>query len=170
MTESSDAELVCQFTRESGTFVPNKPQLMSSDEVFFLIKMMLDEIMELGATVAESHEVKFKMIKMIMDSKDIQQIKNVSTEELIAEQGDALVDSYYYSLNAAAKKGINLSKIFQLVHKANMDKKDPVTGKFIKREDGKIVKPLGWLPPNIISEISRQTTEGSFKTDKTDIV
>ena len=67
----SDAEMVRQFTQESGTHVPNEPQLMSSDEVFFLIKMMLDEIMELGATVAGSQEVKYKMIKMIMDSKDI---------------------------------------------------------------------------------------------------
>ncbi len=167
----SDAEMVCQFTKESGANVPNKPQLMSSDEVFFLVKMMLDEIMELGATVEEAHEVKFKMIKMITDSKDLSKITGVSNEELIGEQGDALVDSYYYSLNAAAKKGINLSKIFEVVHKANMDKRDPTTGTFLKRSDGKIIKPVGWKDPDITAEIIRQTIEGSFeKIDTIDMV
>lgn len=170
MSQMSDAESVRQFTKESGTHVPNQPQLMSKSEVFFLIKMMLDEIMELGATVSEPHEVKFNMIKMITDSKDLPKIIGVNSEELIAEQGDALVDSYYYSLNAAAKKGVNLSKIFEIVHKANMDKRDPVTGKFVKREDGKIIKPVGWKEPNIIDEIKRQITEGSFEKRGIDLV
>ena len=59
-------------------------------------------------------------------------------------QADALVDVYYYSLNAAAKKGVNLSSIFSIVHAANMAKRDPATGQFLKREDGKIIKPKGW--------------------------
>jgi predicted HAD superfamily Cof-like phosphohydrolase len=159
----SDAELVRQFTKESGSNVPNQPQKMSKEEVFFLIKMMLDEIMEFGATVSEPSEIKLNMVKMIMDSKDIPQIKGVSEEELIGEQGDALVDLYYYSLNAAAKKGINLSKIFKVVHAANMAKRDPVTGTFIKRKDGKIIKPDGWKKPNIKDEIKSQIDNGSFE-------
>lgn len=59
-------------------------------------------------------------------------------------QADALVDVYYYSLNAAAKKGVNLSSIFSIVHSANMAKRDPKTGVFLKRADGKIIKPEGW--------------------------
>ncbi len=168
--ERSDAEMVYLFTKESGTNVPNKPQLMSPKEVFFLIKMILDEIMELGATVAESDEVKLNMIKMITESTDLQKIKDVSIEELIAEQGDALVDIKYYSLNAAAKKGVNLSKLFEIVHKANMNKRDPVSGKFLKREDGKIIKPIGWKEPDITAEIIRQMKEGSFAFEKEDLV
>lgn len=164
----SDAELVREFTKESGIPVPNEPCVMNKEEVFFLMNMMLDEIMELGATVAEPQEVKFNMIKMITHSKDLPRITNVSKEELIGEQGDALVDCYYYSLNAAAKKGINMSKIFQIVHKANMDKRDPITGKFNKREDGKIIKPNGWNPPNITAEIIRQFNEGSFEKKSAD--
>lgn len=171
----SDSELVRQFTEESGSFIPNEPHIMTEEEVYFLIKMMLDEIMELGATVSESHEVKLKMIKMITDSKNIPKIKNANIYELIAEQADALVDCYYYSLNGAAKKGINLSRVFEIVHKSNMDKKNPVSGKFIRREDGKIIKPVGWLPPDIVSEIKRQFNEGPFEksansVDKLDIV
>jgi predicted HAD superfamily Cof-like phosphohydrolase len=58
---------------------------------------------------------------------------------------------------------MNLSELFKVVHKANMDKKDLVTGRFIRREsDGKIVKPEGWRPPDIEGEIKRQMKNGSW--------
>jgi predicted HAD superfamily Cof-like phosphohydrolase len=171
MNTPDDSQLVRDFTFESGTPIPSVPEPMNDQEVFFLIKMMLDELMELGATVAGPEIVKSEMCKMINESKDIAAITNKETgketeqSEIIAEQADALVDCYYYSLNAAAKKGVNLSKVFQIVHKANMDKRDPDTGKFIKREDGKIIKPVGWSPPNIVAEIKRQEKEGAFSVN-----
>lgn len=66
------------------------------------------------------------------------------------------MDLWYYGLNAFAKKSVNLSAIFDTVHNANMAKRDPTTGKFIHREDGKIIKPEGWQPPDIVAEIKRQ--------------
>ena len=79
---------------------------------------------------------------------------------LISEQADAFVDVYYYMLNAAAKKGVNVSAMFDIVHGANMAKRDPSTGKFLKRDDGKIIKPAGWQPPDVKAEIVRQMTHG----------
>lgn len=154
----SDFERVREFTKETGNAVPNTPVKMTEDEVYFLIKMLLDEILELAATVDESYSAKLKIVQMIVESKNLNKIVGTDTE-LIAEQGDALVDMYYYSLNAAAKKGINLSKIFDKVHDANMAKRDPVTNKFILRHDGKVMKPEGWKAPDIIEEIERQMKE-----------
>lgn len=80
-----------------------------------------------------------------------------------ADQADALVDVYYYSQNAACKKGMNLSSVFNLVHGANMAKRDPSTGHFIRREsDGKVLKPKGWKPPDVEAELMRQAAEGSW--------
>ena len=125
--------------------------------------------MELLATLWEPQEAKKILKTMIDESKDLpkEDYSGYKTEEekdlaKAADQADALVDVYYYSLNAAAKKGLNLSSVFKLVHKANMDKRDPATGKFIKRADGKIIKPEGWTAPNVLQEIKRQNTEGSF--------
>jgi predicted HAD superfamily Cof-like phosphohydrolase len=160
----TDAQFVRIFTEEARDIkVPDKPQIMTQEEVYFLTKMKLDELMEFMATVAGPEEAKLTMIKMITDSKNIPQCTGTETE-IIAEQADALVDDYFYSLDAGARKGINLSSIFKIVFKANMDKRDPTTGKFIKRADGKIIKPVGWTPPDIVKEIIRQTTEGSWKS------
>lgn len=42
--------------------------------------------------------------------------------------------------------------IWDLVQKANVGKADPATGKFRKREDGKVIKPEGWTPPDAAIE------------------
>ena len=65
-----------------------------------------------------------------------------------------MVDAWYYMLNAASKRGIDLSKIFDEVHSANMRKKDPETETFKKRDDGKILKPKDWKPADIVSLVS----------------
>lgn len=157
----SDSHLVKDFTTASGFLVPNSPKLMTKQEVHFLVKMMLDEIMELYATVDEPTHAKMDMIKMITESKDIPKVQGTEVE-LIAEQADAIVDCYYYSLNSAAKHGVNISSVFRLVHNANMSKKDPESGMFLRRSDGKIIKPDGWKIPDIPKEIQRQINEGSW--------
>lgn len=151
----SDYEHVCEFTSGTGHPIPSKPQKMNKDEVSFLAKMVLDETMELLATVYSSEEAKEFVTKTVMESRDLEQIRG-SDNEIIVEQADAMVDIYYYCLNAASKKGMDISTIFHIVHEANMNKRDPQTGKFIKNEEGKIIKPKGWTAPDVLSEINRQ--------------
>merc|ERR1712137_886756 len=55
-----------------------------------------------------------------------------------------------------------MSAIFEVVHAANKAKRNPDTGRFEKNEDGKVIKPPGWQPPNVEGEIARQFAEGSW--------
>jgi predicted HAD superfamily Cof-like phosphohydrolase len=160
----SDAILVKEFTEATGFEIPKEPQVMSIDQVHFISKMIIDELKELLATVQEPEEYN-KFLKDTVDStKDVvRDFSKMTPEEIIAEQNDAFVDIYYYSLNCSAKHGVNLSTIFKLVHNANMSKRDPESGMFIKREDGKIVKPPQWRSPDIVGEIKRQKEYGAFK-------
>mmetsp|Transcript_28935 Transcript_28935/g.93591 ORF Transcript_28935/g.93591 Transcript_28935/m.93591 type:complete len:197 (+) Transcript_28935:93-683(+) len=165
----TDAEAVREFTMEAGQPTPDRPIPMTTDEVKFISKMILDETMELLATVMSPAESKSTLKAMIDVSEDLPKEKYDQATEAerdihkCADQADALVDVYYYSLNAAAKKGMNLSAVFGVVHGANMAKRNPATGKFEKREsDGKIIKPPGWSPPDVEGELKRQLAEGSF--------
>jgi len=154
----SDYDKVKQFTEESGYVCPKTPQLMNRKEVEFLIKMVLSELQELADTVTDST---MESVAFMHDCIGVDPSKR-STEpksefEIIGEQADAAVDAWVYMLNAFCKKGVNLSKIFDIVHESNMAKRDPKTGKFIRREsDGKIIKPEGWKAPDITAEIIRQ--------------
>ena len=154
---------VREFTKAAEQPVPNVPEVMDKKEVFFLAEMMIDEIMEMMATVSKPDDYKSSLKEMIDNSRDlVLDLENMEEDEIIAEQADAVVDCMYYGLNATAKKGVNLTSVFNVVHSANMAKKDEKTGKFPRREDGKIIKPLGWKPPNIVAEIKRQRKDGAF--------
>lgn len=58
-----------------------------------------------------------------------------------------LADIIYIVCGTAVSYGIPLDKVFAEVHRSNMDKL--VDGKVIYRDDGKVLKPDGWQPPNI---------------------
>jgi len=156
------ATAVRNFTRSCGQPTPNTPQVMNRSEVEFITKMVIDELLELNATVMSSNEAKNSIVNMLKAAKDCPQMRSPNKNEIMGEQADALVDIWYYSLNCAAQKGINLSTVFDLVHAANMKKVNPSTGMCIKRADGKIEKPPGWCAPNIAMEIQRQAAHGSF--------
>jgi predicted HAD superfamily Cof-like phosphohydrolase len=62
---------------------------------------------------------------------------------------DALADSVCVLVGTALEYGIDLTRVWDEVHRSNMAKRDPITGKVARRADGKILKPAGWLPPYI---------------------
>jgi predicted HAD superfamily Cof-like phosphohydrolase len=164
-TSTSNAVAVKDFTEGSmGSDCPAKPVAMTREKAKFIIRMVISELDELACTVCEDAEDRDRFMSECLDTRD--KCKNFTYEtpvDLIAAQFDALVDAWYYSLNTSAQHGVNLSSIFDLVHKANMDKRDPETGKFIRRElDGKVIKPAGWKAPDVEGEIARQLREGSW--------
>lgn len=55
------------------------------------------------------------------------------------------------SLTTAHKYGWDFDGAFNEVARTNMLKVDPETGKVRKREDGKVLKPEGWAPPDLSS-------------------
>lgn len=62
---------------------------------------------------------------------------------------DGLADSLYVILGTAIAFGIDIYPFFTEVHRSNMAKRDPVTGKVVKDAFGKVIKPEGWTPPDI---------------------
>ena len=62
---------------------------------------------------------------------------------------DALIDILVVTIGAINSLGANGESAWQEVMRTNFAKIDPVTGKVRKREDGKVLKPDGWTPPNL---------------------
>lgn len=156
---------VLEFTEGSmGKKMPKIPNKMTIEEVRFLTKMVLSELVELAQTVTPDTEQALELIEECVGTDvKLDYVPPETTEEIIAEQADSLVDIWYYSLNAAVKKGWNLDRIFDIVHQANMNKCWD-DGEFHRREDGKIIKPTGWQEPNVLAEIQKQQQYGSDYT------
>ena len=65
------------------------------------------------------------------------------------EQLDACMDMIWVILGFCYMKGFDVEGAWEEVARSNLDKINPHTGKVIKREDGKVLKPEGWTPPQL---------------------
>ena len=65
-----------------------------------------------------------------------------------AEICDACFDLMWVIVGYMKSRGWDCESIWDEGAKSNLFKIDNATGKVIKREDGKILKPEGWKPPN----------------------
>lgn len=128
--------------------------------------MIMDECVELLAASGVEPEERKAIIEglLIADVDKREDLKCPGTEvKKILEQADAIVDIEYYMKDVAARNGINTDAIFDIVHQANMNKRQ-LDGTFIMRSDGKVVKPEGWVSPEAdkLQEIERQISGNSF--------
>ena len=70
------------------------------------------------------------------------------------EQGDTVkeldgcLDLIWVIIGHCYMKGYDISGAWNELTRSNMDKINPETGKMDRREDGKIIKPKHWTPPN----------------------
>ena len=62
---------------------------------------------------------------------------------------DALIDILVVTIGAIHSMGADAEGAWKEVMRTNFDKIDKETGKVRKREDGKVLKPLGWTAPEL---------------------
>lgn len=65
------------------------------------------------------------------------------------EQLDALIDILVVTIGAIHSMGADAEGAWKEVMRTNFAKIDHETGKVRKREDGKVLKPLGWTAPDL---------------------
>lgn len=108
------------------TFVQACDQTPSPNNVELYFKLIEEELEELIVAREESDEV---------------------------EQLDACMDLIWVILGYAHMKGYQVEPAWAEVARSNLDKIDKITGKVIKREDGKVLKPADWKEPQLSSFI-----------------
>lgn len=141
-------DCVREFTEQSMecTFGPHYENF-TLDEVKFIVKMVLSEIVELSDTVSMTSEESKQLVRnCILNATHFEPNSKVHDLIRVCET----CESYFKDMN------LNFERLFMVVHSANMAKKNPKTGRFERREDGKILKPEGWQPPNLRNEVVKQ--------------
>jgi len=107
-----------------------------------------------GQTTSDSNEDQYKMyIGLIQEEhKELQVAVDASDR---VEQLDALIDILVVTIGAIHSAGFDAEGAWKEVMRTNFAKIDRETGKVRKREDGKVLKPLGWTAPQLAPFISK---------------
>ena len=81
--------------------------------------------------------------------EEFNEFKEALLDEDDVKQLDACIDMIWVILGYCHMKKFKVSQAWDEVAKSNFAKVDKETGKVIRREDGKILKPEGWKPPDL---------------------
>lgn len=111
---------VKDFQTAVGQNVGTKPEFPSPSERILRMKLLKEEFDEYN------------------EGETNNDLENIAKE---------LADIIYIVCGTAVSYGIPLDKVFDEVHRSNMAKL--VDGKPVRRDDGKILKPEGWTPPDV---------------------
>lgn len=85
-----------------------------------------------------------KAMRMLLIAEETEELADALFRNDRADVADALADLIYVAIGAAITFGIDLRPVWQAVQATNMAKEGGGV-----REDGKILKPEGWQPPDI---------------------
>jgi predicted HAD superfamily Cof-like phosphohydrolase len=99
-------------------------------------------------TVGELNETQYKLYLDLME-EEWKELDVALTSNDRVEQLDALLDFIVVAAGALHSGGFDVEGAWNEVMRTNFAKIDPETGKVRKREDGKVLKPDGWQPPNL---------------------
>lgn len=154
----SDIRLQVEAFHEAfGLPVLDRPTVPSTDRVRLKLALILEEMAELVCALQGLDASKAKAL--FASSGLLELINTFDPNVNLVDAADALADIDYTVEGLRLELGINGAPIAAAVQAANMAKLGP-DGKPIYREDGKVIKPEGWTPPDIEGELRRQGWTG----------
>jgi predicted HAD superfamily Cof-like phosphohydrolase len=105
-------------------------------------------------SVDKFNEKQFSMYVKLIDEEHQELLEATLTEDRV-EQLDALIDILVVTIGAIHSMGADGEGAWKEVMRTNFEKIDKETGKVRKREDGKVLKPLGWKAPELASFLKK---------------
>lgn len=94
------------------------------------------------------NQEQYKLYLDLME-EEWRELKAALLMEDRVEQLDALLDFIVVTIGAVHSGGFDGEGGWKEVMRTNLAKIDKETGKVRKREDGKVLKPLGWVAPDL---------------------
>ena len=106
-------------------------------------------------SVGGFNEEQYKLYINLIE-EEFKELKEAIAAGDIVEQLDALEDILVVTIGAIHSAGMDGEGGWKEVMHTNFAKIDKETGKVRKREDGKVLKPLGWTPPDLKPFVSKK--------------
>jgi predicted HAD superfamily Cof-like phosphohydrolase len=105
-----------------------------------------------GQTTAEINSAQFDLYKSLID-EEMAELNQATTQ---VDQLDALIDILVVTIGAIHSMGADAEGAWKEVMATNFNKIDKQSGRVRKREDGKVLKPQGWVAPNLAPFVEKK--------------
>lgn len=106
-------------------------------------------------SVEEFNTDQFNLYVSLIEEEHKELAEAIAAHDKV-ETLDALIDILVVTIGAIHSMGADAEGAWKEVMRTNFSKIDIKTGKVRKREDGKVLKPLGWTPPNLGPYITKE--------------
>lgn len=108
-----------------------------------------------GQTTDRGNIDQFNMYLKLIE-EEAEELNQAIISKDKVEMLDALVDMLVVTIGAIHSMGADANGAWNEVMRTNLAKIDPETGKVRKREDGKVLKPEGWTPPDLRKYLNKE--------------
>jgi len=105
-------------------------------------------------TVGEFNQSQYILYRNLID-EEVNELRQAVKFNDQVEQLDALIDILVVTIGAIHSAGFDAEGAWKEVMATNFAKIGE-DGKVRKREDGKVLKPVGWTPPNLAPFVEKQ--------------
>lgn len=130
----TNAEKLRAFQRAVGEDVPTAPQIPTAGRLHLRATLIREEFQEVQEEIAA-------LTARLPDTQPSD----------LAPLAHELADLLYVTYGTFAALGIDADAVFAEVHRANMEKAGGP-----RRADGKVLKPQGWQPADVIGVLEGQ--------------
>ena len=158
-TKWNPLEMQAEFCKAMDIPLANRPEVKQEDYLYLGRALIMEEFKEV---MIEYDRIEETTLHWIGDTER-EQLRHQFLQNLCAE----LADLIYVICQAANMHGLPLIQFYDAIHAANMQKIDPATGKVNRREDGKVLKPIGWKAPPL-TEIYDKALRGFYDDTATE--
>jgi predicted HAD superfamily Cof-like phosphohydrolase len=100
-------------------------------------------------TVTQFNRQQYNMYLNLIQEETEELFRAIRKNDRV-EQLDALIDIMVVTIGAMHSLGVDAEGAWREVLRSNLAKIDPNTNKVLKRPDGKVLKPEGWTPPDLV--------------------
>lgn len=106
-------------------------------------------------TITGMNDDQFRMYSTLITEEYTELQEAIAAGDKV-ETLDALVDILVVTIGAINSMGADGEGAWREVMATNLSKIDRRTGKVLRREDGKILKPENWTPPDLKKFLKRE--------------
>jgi predicted HAD superfamily Cof-like phosphohydrolase len=100
-----------------------------------------------GQTISQKNPEQAVLYRKLID-EEYEEFCEARINEDDVETIDACFDMIWVIVGYMVSRGWDCDRLWDEGALSNLKKIDRATGKVIKREDGKVLKPEGWKPPD----------------------